>query len=70
MKKIDIDVKSVCCLQCATTIEKEVARLKGVKEAVTDWDKKKLTVKYSEAEIEKPAIMAKFREVLKRFEGM
>lgn len=69
MKKDEIKMESICCLQCATTVEKEVARLNGIKDAIADYGTKTLLVEYSEAVIDRAAIESRVKEVLRRFES-
>ena len=70
MKKEVIKMSGpVCCYQCATTIEKEVLRLKGMKNAEVDYKKGLMSVEYDEKVVEKSAIQNKAEEVLKRFEN-
>ncbi len=68
MKKIELSLAGICCLSCATTVEKQLARVKGVKKAFTDYKKKVILVEYDEKLTDKKAIEAKKAEVVKRFE--
>lgn len=70
MKKEVIKMSGpVCCYQCATTIEKEVLRLKGMKSAEVDYKKGLMSVEYDEKAVKKAEIEGKANEVLKRFEN-
>lgn len=69
MKKEVIKMSGpVCCYQCATTIEKEVMRLTGMKNAEMEYKKGLMTVEYDEKVVNKLAIQKKAEEVLRRFE--
>jgi copper chaperone CopZ len=68
MKRVELSLAGLCCYSCATTVEKEVARLKGVRNAFADWKKKVMTVEFDEKLTDKKAIEAKMAEVVKRFE--
>jgi copper chaperone CopZ len=68
MRKEELKVESLCCYSCATTVEKELLRLKGVKMALSDHKKKTMTVEYDENLVDRRAIEARIAEVLGRFE--
>jgi copper chaperone CopZ len=69
MKTMESSLAGMCCLECATSVEHEVARLKGVKEARVDWKLKNITVKYDEKIIKNDLIESKIRDVIKRTEN-
>lgn len=70
MKKDVIKMSGpICCYQCGTTIEKEVLRLKGMKNAEMEYKKGLMVVEYDEKQVDMAAIQKKAEEVLKRFEN-
>lgn len=48
MKTEEITIANLKCNGCATTIKKELLKIKGVKNAGVDIDKDKITVSYEE----------------------
>ena len=48
MKTEDIIIANVKCDGCATTIKKELLKIKGVKNAVVDLDRDMVTVSYDD----------------------
>jgi copper chaperone CopZ len=68
MTKEDFRVEGLCCYSCATTVEKEVARIKGVKSALSDYKKKIMSIEYDEKVVDRVTLEAKMAEVMKRFE--
>ncbi len=68
MRKEELNVQGLCCYSCATTVEKELCRLKGVRSAVSDHKRKTMTVEYDECQVDRKAIEARIDEVLHRFE--
>jgi len=68
MMKEELKVEALCCYSCATTVEKELLRLKGVKIALSDYKKKTMTVEYDDGLVNRRAIEARIAEVLGRFE--
>jgi copper chaperone CopZ len=68
MRKEELHVPGLCCYSCATTVEKQLCRLKGVKSALSDYKKKTMTVEYDERFVDRKAIESLMDEVLHRFE--
>lgn len=60
IKKI-ITVEGMHCMHCASSVEKAVSALEGVKEAKVNLDKKTCTAKLS-AEVSEDAIIAAIKE--------
>lgn len=68
MKKDEIKLEKMCCYSCATTVEKELTRLEGIKEALVDFPNKTMVVEYDENVVDKTIIEAKAKEVIDRFD--
>ena len=66
MKKEELRVDGMCCFSCATTIEREVCRLKGVKGAIVDYKKGMMTVEYDESLADKAKIQDAAQTVIRR----
>ena len=68
MMKEDFKIGNICCKECASSIEKEVSRLKGVKVAMLDWKEKTMAVEYDDSVVKRETIEEKIAEVIKRTE--
>jgi len=67
MKKDQIRLKNICCYSCATTVEKEIVRLDGIKDALIDFQNGTMDIEYDESKIDIATIEEKSKEVIKRF---
>ena len=67
MKKDRIKLANICCYSCATTVEKEIVRLDGIRDALIDYQNGTMDVEYDESKIDIATIEEKSKEVIKRF---
>lgn len=67
MKKEGFPISEIKKWSWATTFEKELLKLNGVKSAITDMEKKAITVEYDEKAVDKKTIRKTLDEVLSRF---
>ena len=72
MKEEEMEFPNICCKSCAIIIEKELARVDGVKDAFVEYDEQgrvaKLSIKYDEGKVDTKQIEEKARIVISRFE--
>ena len=67
MKKEGFAINEIKKWSWATTFEKELLKLNGVKSAITDMEKKVITVEYDEKAVDNKTIRKSLDEVLSRF---
>jgi len=72
LKKEEVKYENICCLSCATTIEKEIVRMDGIKDALIEYNSKTMvatmSVKYDEEKTDMDKIDEKAKLVISRFD--